>query len=131
MDEILSWLCDYCWKHNIGIQYINYMGSHDPSVCYEWPRLIIYNDQWYKPNEKPFMLAHEIGHVMCGTTICYSNDSGVKVNQSKNESAANKFAINLLQKYCDETDIYFSSKYQFANAFGIPKRCFYLLEVSE
>lgn len=131
MDEVLSWLCDYCLKHKIGIQYIGFMNPHDPSVCYEWPRLIIYNDHWYKPNEKPFILAHEIGHVMCGTTICYTNTTGVKVNQSKNESEANKFAINLLEKYCEETDICFSSKYQFANAFGIPKRCFYLLEVSE
>lgn len=131
MDEILSWLCDYCLKHKIGVQYIGFMNPHDPSVCYEWPRLIIYNDHWYKPNEKPFILAHEIGHVMCGTTICYNINDGIEINRSKNECDANKFAIELLMKYCEETDINFSNRYQFANAFGIPKRCFYLLEISD
>ncbi len=127
MDDVLSFLIDYCWEHNIGIQYISYMSPKDPSICYEWPRLIIYNDNWQTNQEKPFILAHEIGHIMCGSTICYlQNHIGTK----KSENDANKFAIMLLQKYCEQNDIVFENKYKFAESFGIPKNIYYLLEVN-
>lgn len=35
--------------------------------------------------------------------------------------------INLLQKYCIEKEFHFSSCYQFARCFGIPRECYYLL----
>lgn len=125
MDDVLSFLTDYCWKNKIGIQYISYMDPKDPSLCYEWPRLIIYNENWQVKKEKPFILAHEIGHVMCGDAdFYYKNHNGTDIE----ECTANKFAINLLKKYCEENDIYFESNYCFAKAFGIPKRLYYLLE---
>lgn len=119
------WLYDYCFKYKIGIAFISYMNPKDPSVCYKWPRLIIYNEKWYDSNEKPFILAHEIGHIINGDPVCYSHDYN---NINKSESIANKFAIRLLKQYCYETDIEFESKYQFAETFGIPRRFYYLLD---
>lgn len=83
MDDVLSFLTDYCWKNKIGIQYISYMDPKDPSLCYEWPRLIIYNENWQVKKEKPFILAHEIGHVMCGDAFCYyiGNNKAERYNE--------------------------------------------------
>lgn len=127
MDDLLAWLYEYCSQHKIGIRFINYLDSNAPSVCYKLPRMIIYNEKWHDQQEQPFILAHEIGHIMCGTTICYHN-KGIQISKNKSECDANTFAINLLSKYCEENDICFDNKYQFATAFGIPNRCFYLLE---
>ena len=35
-----------------------------PSDSWHNPKLIIFNANYYKVNERPFMLAHEIGHVV-------------------------------------------------------------------
>ena len=129
MNDVLSWLYDYCSQNDIMIQHINYLGSHAPSMAYTYPRLITFNDSWYNDDEKPFMLAHEIGHVMCGTTICYDTQNH-KLSISKNECEhdANIFAIKLFKKYCAENGIHYDNAVQFAEAFAIPKKCFYLLE---
>lgn len=125
MDDVISFLIDYCCEHKIGIQYISYMQPQDPSLCYQWPRLIIYNENWANKKEKPFILAHEIGHVMCGSTICYHKNH---IETKKSENDANRFAIKLLRDYCKKNDIVFESKYCFAESFGIPRKIYYLLE---
>lgn len=127
MDEVLSFLVDFCWKNKIGIQYISYMNPNDPSICYEWSKLIIYNENWKITKEKPFILAHEIGHVMCGSTICYCHNH-IETRQS--EYDANRFTIKLLQDYCNKNDIVYESIYKFADSFGIPQKFYYLLEAS-
>lgn len=126
MDDIISFLIDFCEKNKIGIQYISYMNPNDPSVSYEWPRLIILNENWKESFEKPFILAHEIGHVMCGNAFCYY--IGNNKAERYNECIANKFAINLLLNYCEQNDLFFESKYKFAETFGIPRKLYYLLE---
>lgn len=125
MDNVLSFLTDFCCKNKIGIRYIAYMNPKDPSICYEWPRLIIYNENWQSNQEKPFILAHEIGHIMCGCTICYYHNH---LETRKSEIDANRFAIRLLEEYCEQNDITFDNKYSFAEAFGVPKKLYYLLD---
>lgn len=125
MNDVLAWLYHYCLDKKIGIQYISYMNPHDPFVCYEWPRLIIYNEQWYKPTEKPFILAHEIGHVTNGDAFSYHNcQNGI----GHEEYLANAFAIKLLKQYCEQNDIYFNNIYDFARAFAVPRNVNYILE---
>lgn len=71
------------------------------------------------------MMAHEIGHVIEENPEYYHL---AYLGVQRGESAANKFAINLLEKYCFENDIWFETIYEFAKAFGVPSRCYYLLE---
>lgn len=125
MEDLIQWLLNYSWNQGIGIEVVPYMDPDDPSVCFEQPKLIIYNENWHKTFEKPLMLAHEIGHIICGDAVCYHGNHNGKMSE---ECAANKFAIKLLGQYCKENDIYFESAYQFAESFGIPNKCFYLIE---
>ncbi|RHW53682.1 ImmA/IrrE family metallo-endopeptidase [Lactobacillus bombicola] len=127
MDEVLDWITRFCWSKKIGIQYIPYMDPHDPSICYEWPRLIIFNENWHKIAEKPFMLSHEIGHILNGDTSHYHNHNCLH-GVGEEEYLANVFAIKLLIQYCQENDIHFNNIYDFAKAFGIPSNVYYILE---
>lgn len=92
-----------------------------PGAIYD---LIIFNSNYYQDSEKPFMLAHEIGHVINGNPGCDKLVNGL----GKEESIADKFAIDLLLEYCLDQDIWFDNIYDFAESFGIPSGKYYLLE---
>lgn len=126
-EDIMMWLVDYCKRHHIEINFVNYLDPKAKSYAFRLPKVIYFNDKWFRIDEKPFLLAHEIGHTMCAREdMVKSSDS--YCNKSKNECKANRFAIRLLRKYCEENDIFFDSVYNFASFFGIPSRCFYILE---
>lgn len=124
MDEVMKWLMNYCMDHGIGVVYRNDLPEDAPSVSYQNPNLIIFNDQYYEDIAKPFMLAHEIGHVMNGNPGCNGLINGI----GKEENIADTFAINLFLEYCSDQDIWFDNIYDFAKAFGIPSDKYYLLE---
>ncbi|NRO05394.1 hypothetical protein [Lactobacillus helveticus] len=84
------------------------------------------NAKWLYPTQIPFLLAHEIGHVL-HENACFYNINGLTTDKS--EASENVFAIKLLQKYCVENEIYFDTWYKFAKCFGIPEECYYLLKV--
>lgn len=126
-EDVMMWLANYCEKHKIEINYLSDMSPTDKPQSFRYPKIIFLNDKWFNINEKPFIFAHEIGHTLCAREdLVKKSDTYSK--KSKNEYFANKFAIRLLQKYCEENDIVFNSVYDFANAFGIPSKYWYLLE---
>ena len=126
MDDVLQWLLNYCLKNKIGIIYDNNLPPTAPSDSYCNPRLVIFNDNYKNVNEKPFMLAHEIGHVVEGNSEYYHL---AYLGIEKGEFSANRFAINLLALYCFENDIWYETYYDFAKSFGIPKDKYYILEL--
>lgn len=125
-EDLMEWLKDYCKRHNIQVFYKTELNPNEKSFSYRYPRIIFLNDHWKLENEKPFVLAHEIGHAMCAKEDLIL-DNEIYSNVSKNECKANIFAVRLLQKYCKESDIEFDSIYDFADAFGIPQKYQYLL----
>lgn len=125
MDDVLKWLMNYCYDHGIGVIYDNNLPADAPSDSFSNPRLVIFNDNYKNENEKPFMLAHEIGHIIDGNAEYYHL---AYLGMERGEYSANRFAINLLSQYCLDNDIWFETIYQFAKAFGIPKDKYYLLE---
>lgn len=126
-EDIMMWLVDYCKRHHIEINFISNLDSTAKSYTFRCLKMIYFNDKWFRVDEKPFLLAHEIGHAMCAREDMV-NAHDLYSNKSKNECKANRFAIRLLKKYCEENDIFFDSVYNFASFFGIPSRCFYILE---
>lgn len=125
MDDVLTWLLNYCCDHDIGVIYDNNLPPYAPSDSYCNPKLVIFNDNFYNDNEKPYMLAHEIGHIVCGNPEFFKT---ANLGIAKGEHFANKYAIKLLLMYCDEMDLQFNSYYDFAKVFAIPTRNYYLLE---
>lgn len=124
MDEVMKWLMNYCMDHSIGVVYRNNLPEDAPSVSYQNPNLIIFNDQYHDALAKPFILAHEIGHVVNGNPECINLING----SSQEENIADRFAINLLWEYCLDQDIWFDNIYDFATAFCIPNDKYYLLD---
>lgn len=125
-EDLMQWLSDYCKRHHIHVFYKSELDPNQKSYSYRYPRVIFLNDHWQVANEKPFILAHEIGHAMCAKEDLVTSKDTYS-NISKNECKANIFAVKLLRKYCEESDIEFDSIYDFADAFGIPRKYQYLL----
>lgn len=125
-DRLMQYLMNYAmFDCRIGVEFTNRLPSYAPCISYDEPgKLIIMNSKWPYPTQIPFLLAHEIGHVL------YEEETYFNLNdKTKNsgEAQANTFAIKLLQRYCIENEFNFSNVYQFAKCFGIPKECYYLL----
>lgn len=125
MNKVIAWLMNYCMKHDIGVLYRKDLPENAPSDSWHNPKLIIFNANYYKVNERPFMLAHEIGHVVEEVPEFYKL---AHLGIEKGELSANRFAINLLTLYCFENGMWYDNYYDFAKAFGIPKDKYYILE---
>lgn len=124
-DRLMRYLMNYAFDHHIGIEFTYKLPPYAPSVSYNEPgRLIIMNSRWPFPTHTPFLLAHEIEHVLHEEESYFNlND----ITNRKGEAQENFFAIKLLQQYCIENEFHFTSIYQFARSFAIPKECYYLL----
>lgn len=125
-DRLLKYLMNYAmFDCHIGIEFTNKLPPYAPSVSYNKPgKLIIMNSSWPYPTQIPFLLAHEICHVLNEEKSYFNLNDRTK---NSGEAQANISAIKLLQRYCIENEFHFSSIYQFAQCFGIPKECYYLL----
>ena len=124
-DRLMRYLMNYAmFDHHIGIEFSDRLPPFAPPISYEKPgKLIIMNAKWWHPTEMPFLLAHEIAHVLYEDQQYYNlNDQTV----NHGEADANIFAINLLYKYCEENDYHFDNFYNFAKAFCIPHDLYYL-----
>lgn len=125
-DRLMRYLMNYAFDHHIDIEFTYKLPPYAPSVSYNEPgRLIIMNSRWPFPTHTPFLLAHEIGHVVEEVPEYYKL---AYLGMEKGEFSANRFAINLLSLYCMENDIWYETYYDFAQAFGIPKDKYYVLE---
>lgn len=77
--------------------------SHTPSAANPFTNTIVINENWYKPEQLSFQLAHELGHLINkdGTSACLyfsPSKSGIEGN-------ANRTAIRLLLPlYLEEKD---------------------------
>lgn len=125
-DKLMQYLMNYAmFDCHIGVEFTNRLPAYAPSVSYNEPgKLIIMNANWPFPTQTPFLLAHEIGHVLHEYEAYFNLNDDTK---HSGEAQENIFAIKLLQKYCIENEFNFSSIYQFARSFAIPQECYYLL----
>lgn len=125
-DELLLYLMNYCYDHNIGYEFKNKLPYYTPSISYQIPgNFIMINADWDNEYEIPFMFAHEIGHILTNDPYLFH---ATKIGKIQGEYSANCFAIDLLLQYCEEHNFHFSNYYSFAKSFGIPQKLFYLFE---
>jgi len=87
--------------------------------------MMFINANWYKHEELPMIVAHEIGHMLNGQT-CYMYDKST-VGKINAESEANKKAVELLMNYCIDNDIEFNSYIMFLQQFCIPIKYEYIV----
>lgn len=120
MENLINWLLNYAFDHGIGYVLTNKLPSSIPHTASAKRRMILINKHYGNPQEMPFAIAHEIGHVMDG-------DSGIRYYCSttihdKAEYRANQFAIKLLKQYCQDNDIDCDNQVDFYRRFGIPEK---------
>ena len=126
-NNLINWLMNYCFDHDIGACLTNELPDEIGGKSYVIPAdLVVVNNNWHNELEIPFIIGHELGHLMLGHKRKEFDESPTK--RILMERAANEYSLYLLTEYCDLHEIYFYDKYTFAHAFGIPKDCYYLLE---
>lgn len=119
MDNVLKYLLNYALENKIGFITIPNAEPDWIPVAIPEKRLILVNMQWHNKKELPFMVAHELGHIM-NEQPCSQYSSNTLL--LKAERAADNFAIGLLIKYCQEDNISFNDPYNFMEQFAIPEK---------
>lgn len=125
-DDIIAYELNFAFANGIGYIMDKNLPSDAPSVGYagKFPMIHI-NTNWHDKNELPFIIAHEIGHVLLENGTYYHLAFRGK---QRGEATANIFAIQLLLRYCQDNDLYFDTYYNFAECFKIPRSQYYLFE---
>lgn len=128
-DELLMYLMNYALDHDIGIKWTHKLPAYAPPASFDRPgKLIVMNSKWPNAMDFPFQLSHEIGHVLHESSQYYNLNH---ITHNRGEALANRFAIELLQQYCQDNDYHYSNWYSFAKAFNIPTDLFYLFSTAE
>lgn len=125
-NKVIKWLMNYGLDHQFGVTFSYTAEDDDPSACFPEFSTAVINANWKNIDEIPFIIGHELGHLILGHKRKEFDESPAK--RIRMEKEANEFSLNLLTEYCDLHEICFYNKYSFAYAFGIPKNCYYLLE---
>lgn len=124
-NNVIKWLMNYALDHQIGITFSYAAKNDDPSEAFPEYSTAVINANYKNIDEIPFIIAHEIGHLMLGHSKkkYYASPA----NKIRMEREANQYGLDLLTEYCDLNEIHFYNAYTFAEAFGVPKDCYYLL----
>ena len=95
-EELIEYLLNYAFKH--GLSYILVRGEpYDPALSFKHKHKMIINTNWHNSNELPFIIGHEIGHLMLG-------DSGIAYwpsfsGQNSEEEEADLFSLKIIYDY--------------------------------
>ena len=97
-DKLMQYLMNYAmFDCHIGVEFTHKLPFYAPSVSYNKPgKLIIMNSNWPYPTQIPFLLAHEICHVLNEEKSYFHLNDRTK---NSGEAQANISAIKLLQRY--------------------------------
>ncbi|WP_048345036.1 hypothetical protein [Limosilactobacillus mucosae] len=119
MDELIDWLQAYCKNNGITVLSRTEWPASYASAALPDQKLILYNPNWQPSSERPFMLAHEIGHIIDQDPPAYPCEY-VSVGE-KYESTGNRTGISLLLEYSQTQDWLFKTPEALMQAFGIPQ----------
>ncbi|GFO99732.1 hypothetical protein LHEH8_14880 [Lactobacillus helveticus] len=137
-EDLIEYLLNYAFKH--GISYtlvqsepddpVNYAFKHgisytlvqsepdDPAISFKQERKMYINTNWRNSNEIPFIIGHEIGHLMLGDQgiMYYESFSG----QNSEEHSADLYSLNLIYNYSAKKGDSFQEPGTFIQNYGIP-----------
>ena len=118
MSNLIAWLYNYAFKHKIGVLQI-FTKPEYSSLSDKSKQLIIININWKNKKELPFIIGHEIGHILAGEPGL-SNYCGTPL--TPNERRADLFSLNLIFNYASKQYDCFDEPIQFIEQYGIPYR---------
>lgn len=126
-NDLVQWLMNWAFDHGISVTFNPYLPPSLPHCASAAKRKVLMNWKYGNPDEIPFALAHEIGHIV-------DDDPGTRYYKSatlhdKAEYRANLFGISLLKQYCIAHDISINSAIKFCEVFGIPEKLDYVVSL--
>lgn len=125
MSNVMNWLMDYAFDHQISVILTRYLNPHMPSISDGNNRLTVINMNWHNKNEIPFCFAHEIGHILNGDQGQHKFSAhSVDI---KEEYQANLTGTKLLIRYAKSRDINIGNPVSFCEQFGIPTELEYVV----
>lgn len=116
-NELQEALLNYALKHDISFTLIK-SHPYDPSISFKKIRRMYINTNWHNPNEIPFIIGHEIGHIMIGEQGIMYFDSFA--GQCAEEKPADLYSLNWIYNYSKRKGDYFEEPGIFMQSYGIP-----------
>lgn len=118
-DDLIQYLLNFAFDHKIGYQLVN-ADPYNPSLSFKQHRYMIINLNWHNQNEVPFIIGHEIGHLMLGgDPIMYYGSFSA---QNSEEKEADLYSLKLIYRFSDTQGDEFDSPHKFVQSYGIPSR---------
>lgn len=118
-NDLSMYLLNYAMAHGISYALVKSEPS-DPSLSFKSSNHMVINTHWKNQAEIPFIIAHEIGHLMLGDqgVMYYGSFAG----QLSEERPADIFGLKLIYDYACQNGNDFEEPIDFLNAYGIPHR---------
>ena len=118
MEDLIKYLLKYAFDHGVSCALIQREQSYQ-SVALPDKKLIVINQNSKNKFELPFIIGHEIGHIMNGN-VNGAFYCGKPVNSE--ERKADLYSLNLIYKYASSQFETFDEPGIFMEQFGIPYR---------
>lgn len=118
MEDLVKYLLKYAFDHGISCALIRREQSYQ-SVALPDKKLIVINQNSKNKFELPFIIGHEIGHIMNGN-VNGAFYCGKPVNSE--ERLADLYSLNLIYGYASNQFDNFEEPVQFIQQYGIPDR---------
>lgn len=118
MDDILAYLFKHAFENKISCALI-WKDVNYQSVALPDKKIIVINQNCKNKNELPFIVGHEIGHIMNGDSNA-AFYCGKPVNSE--ERLADLYSLNLIYDYASNQYDCFEEPVQFVQQYGIPIR---------
>ncbi|QHJ84389.1 MAG: hypothetical protein [Bacteriophage sp.] len=120
MEDLIKYLLKYAFDHGISCALI-WKEQDYQSVALPEKKLIVINQNCKNKYELPFIIGHEIGHIINGD----DNEKfycGNSINSE--ERLADLYSLNLIYDYASSQFDTFEEPIQFIQQYGIPERMF-------
>lgn len=118
MDDILAYLFKHAFKNKISCALI-WKDVNYQSVAIPDKKTIVINQNCKNRYELPFIIGHEIGHIMNGDSNA-AFYCGKPINSE--ERLADLYSLNLIYDYASNQYDCFEEPVQFVQQYGIPIR---------
>nr|WP_280926576.1 M48 family metalloprotease [Lactobacillus sp. ESL0701] len=120
VNDLIQYLFDFAFNQDIG--YLLVPADEDySSFANKTKKLIIINTNWKNKAELPFIIGHEIGHLIDG-------DQGISrycgTSLTSKERHADLYSLNLIFDYATKQYDCYEEPSQFMQAYGIPTRMY-------
>lgn len=120
MNDAIDFAINTVLEHDVGIE-ITYQHPTFQSCAVVQHNLVIINPNANDRPLLPFVILHELGHVVLGHHDLGCVSPSAKIKQ---EHEADAFAAKLIWSYSQRLDVNYDSAYDFMLSFGVPSKMF-------